>query len=33
MYASLVDLAGLLKEYLKIAIADIENGWSYLKES
>lgn len=32
MYASLVDLSGLLKEYLKIVIADIENGWNNLKE-
>ncbi len=33
MYASLVDLSGLLREYLKIVIADIENGWNYFKES
>jgi hypothetical protein len=33
MYASLVDLSGLLREYLKIVIADIENGWNCFKES
>jgi gamma-glutamylcyclotransferase (GGCT)/AIG2-like uncharacterized protein YtfP len=33
MYSSLVDLSALIKEYLKIVIADIENGWSYLTES